>query len=130
MNNLTMTRSAELISNHIIHLFDQLTIDYQNSKSERQKLAATETDSEEFTILEEIELLTVDIRGYASQVKNYGQIMKNEESAVTKLQSLAFINIPSLVQWYLDPHQDYPLLKLYLKMLDYLRLMILEFIKC
>jgi len=130
MNKLTKIGPAELLGKHIIHLFDQLTIDYQNTKSERQKLAATQTEAEEFTILEEIELLTVDIRGYASQVKNYGQIIKNEESAAARLQNMAFINIPSLVQWDLDPNQDYPLLKLYLKMLDYLRLRLLEFIKC
>ena len=43
------------------------TVDYKNTTEKRKKLASLSPDSnEKFTILEEIELLTVDIRAYVS----------------------------------------------------------------
>lgn len=68
-------RNPELTKNYIIQLLKQLTIDYQNTKSERQAIAHQSPVSKtELTLLEEIELLTTDIRGYASQIKARGYI--------------------------------------------------------
>lgn len=53
--------------NYINYLLKQLTVDYRNTKQERKEISALASDSdEEFTLVEEIELLTSDIRGYAS----------------------------------------------------------------
>ena len=60
----------KVIKSYITLLLKQLTIDYINTKEEQKKLASLPlTSDEEFTVLEEIELLTVDIRGYASQIQ-------------------------------------------------------------
>ncbi|WP_051036704.1 hypothetical protein [Calothrix sp. PCC 6303] len=47
---------------------------------------------DEFTVLEEIELLTVDIRGYASQILVNGRI-ENQQEAIEKLHSIGVIQI-------------------------------------
>lgn len=68
MTNTTVTnQNPELTKNYIIQLLDQLTIDYQNISSEQKLIASEFSRSEdEFTVLEEIELLTIDIQGYAN----------------------------------------------------------------
>lgn|GEM_PF-2914216 len=79
--------------------------------------------AEEFTLLEEIEFLTVEIRGYASQVKNNRQI-KNETVSRQKLGDWRFLETPILSNFYFDLSSNYPGLKNYLLQLDYLRLLI------
>ncbi len=69
------TQNPEITRNYIIHILEKLTLDYQNTKGERKGIASLfPTDDDEFTLLEEIELLTVDIRGYASQIQARGWI--------------------------------------------------------
>lgn len=117
------------VKNNIIQLLEQLTIDYQNSWEEREKIALNFTPSEaEFTLLEEIELFTTDIRGYASQIKARGYI-DNRLIAITKLQKMRLFTIPNISQFYFDNQANFPLVKAYLRMLDYLRLLILEYLK-
>ena len=67
---MTQTQN-QLVSqqSYIAQLLEQLTVNYQNTKLERKQIAKNFPNSEaEFTPLEEIELLTVSIRGYASQI--------------------------------------------------------------
>ncbi|WP_308410314.1 hypothetical protein [Fischerella thermalis] len=54
MTNSTLTnQNPEITNNYIIQLLEQLTIDYQNSKSERQAIAHQLPISEaEFKLLE------------------------------------------------------------------------------
>ncbi len=114
--------------NNIIKLVEQLTIDYQNTKSERQVIAHQFPVSEtEFTLLEEIELLTTDIRGYASQIKARGYI-ENPQQAIAQLKQKRVFDVPSISQLYLHNSHEYENIKLYLRMLDYLRLLILEYL--
>ncbi|MFB8791329.1 MAG: hypothetical protein U7123_21470 [Potamolinea sp.] len=61
-----LTQNPEVKRNYINHLLKQLNVDYQNTKQERKEITSLSPASEEeFTLLEEIELLTSDIRGYA-----------------------------------------------------------------
>lgn len=127
MTNTTLTnQNPESTKNYIIQLLEQLTIDYQKTKSERKAIAHLSTPSEdEFTVLEEIELLTTDIRGYASQIKARGYI-ENPEQAIEQLQHKRVFDIPQIAQFYLTNSHNCEKLKSYLRMLDYLRLIILE----
>ncbi len=120
------TQDSEITRNYIIHLLDQLVVDYQNTKQERKEIADQFPSSdEEFTVLEEIELLTADIRGYASQIKARGWI-ENEQEATRRLQAMRVFEIPALAQFYFGTDGDYWRMKAYVRMLDYLRLLILE----
>ncbi|AUT04205.1 hypothetical protein CLI64_03905 [Nostoc sp. CENA543] len=121
-------QNPELTKNYIIQLLAQLTIDYQNSKLERQAIAHQLPVSEtEFTLLEEIELLTTDIRGYGSQIKARGYI-ENPQQAIEQLKQKRVFDVPSISQLYLHNSHEYENIKSYLRMLDYLRLLILEYL--
>jgi hypothetical protein len=122
------TKNSEITRNYINHLLQQLTIDYQNTKQERKEIAALfPASDEEFTVLEEIELLTSDIRGYASQIQARGSI-QNEQEAIERLQTIRVFDVPVIAQLYFTTNSDYPHLKAYIRMLDYLRLLILEYL--
>lgn len=123
------TQSPEMKRNYIIQLLEQLTIDYRNTKQERQEISAFYASSEEeFTLLEEIELLTVDIRGYASQIQARGRI-ENTQQAIEKLQNMRIFDISVIAQFYFANLQAYRQIKTYLQMLDYLRLLIIEYLQ-
>lgn len=129
MINTTITNlQPELTKNHIIELLNQLTIDYQNTKSER-KLICSEfsTSEDEFSLLEEIELLTTDLRGYASQIK-FKDYIENPQQTVEILQQMGLFEIPIIAKFYFHNSSSYPNIKSYLRMLDYLRLLILEYL--
>ncbi|MEH2285031.1 MAG: hypothetical protein V7K90_27560 [Nostoc sp.] len=123
------TQNPEITRNYINHLLQQLTDDYKNTKEERKKLASLSPASdEEFTVLEEIELLTVDIRGYASQIQARGRI-ENEQQAIERLQTMHVFDVPAIAQFYFVADGDYKQIKAYIRMLDYLRLLILEYLR-
>ncbi|WP_347566312.1 hypothetical protein [Scytonema sp. UIC 10036] len=130
MTKITLdTQNSEITRNHIAFLLQQLTDDYKNAKEERKKLASLASASdEEFTLLEEIELLTVDIRGYASQIQAQGRI-ENEQQAIEHLQTMQVFDVPTIAQFYFLTDKDYGKIKAYIRMLDYLRLLILEYLR-
>ncbi len=123
------TQNSKIKRNYIIDILEQLTVDYQNTKQERKEIAALDHNlEEEFTVLEEIELLTVDIRGYASQIKTRGWI-ENEQQAINQLTNLRLLDIPAIAQFYLTTGREYRLIKAYMQMLDYFRLLIIEYLQ-
>jgi len=122
-----ITQNPEVTRNYINHILKQLTVDYQNTKQDRKEIASLSPASEEeFTILEEIELLTSDIRGYASQIQARGWI-ENEQEAMERLQTMRVFDVPAIAQFYFATDGDYQYMKAYIRMLDYLRLLILEY---
>ncbi len=122
------TQNPEFIKSYITLLLEQLTIDYINTKEERKKITSLPfTSDEEFTVLEEIELLTVDIRGYASQIQVTGSV-ENRQQAIERLQSMRVIDIPAIAQFYLEVNDDYQQMKAYIRMLDYMRSLLLEYL--
>ncbi|CAD5982266.1 hypothetical protein PCC9214_04945 [Planktothrix tepida] len=129
MTNTTITnQNPELTKIHINQLLDQLIVDYQNTKSDRKAISAEFSISEaEFTVLEEIELLTTDIRGYANQIKVIGYL-ENVQEKIRILQKMRVFDIPIIAQLYFHTPGKYENFKSYLRMLDYLRLLILEYL--
>ncbi|WP_199246403.1 hypothetical protein [[Phormidium] sp. ETS-05] len=129
MSESGINHSLESARIYINLLVDELIVYYHNAKEERQRLSAiSNPDEEEFTLLEEIELLTGDIRGYASQVKISGKL-RNEEEAASQLQKMRVFDVTTIEKWYFESGEDFWHLKLYLKMLDYLRCLLIEYIK-
>ena len=121
-------QKKESIRNYIAHLLEQLAVDYKNTKSERKQIAEILPDNEsEFTVLEEIELLTVNIRGYASQIQAQGWVEK-AQSVIEQLQNMQFFSIPTIAKFYWITSGEYPQLKAYIRTLDYLRLLIIEYL--
>ena len=76
----------------------------------------------------ELELLTVNIRGYASQIKLTGGV-ENVQKAMRELPQLSAFNIPIVARFYIEQRSPYPQTKMYLQLLDYLRLLVLEYLQ-
>ena len=112
---------------YLTNLLEQLNQLDRQTKSERKQLATISNTGEEFTVLEEIELLTVELRGYASQLEARGWI-ENLEGAINRLQMMRIFEIPVIAKLYFDD-PEYDLIKSYIRMLDYLRLLILEYLQ-
>jgi type IV pilus assembly protein PilB len=110
-------------------LLEQLAVDYKTIKEERKKIASLFSASdEEFTLLEEIDLLTADIRGYASQIQARGWV-ENEREAIERLQARRVFDVPVIAQFYFVTDGDFEQMKAYIRMLDYLRLLILDYLR-
>jgi len=128
MTDTTLTPSnLELTQHHIIQQLQQLTTAYQQAKSELQNLPL-ESSAEEFNLSEEIELLTTEIRGYASQIKFTGTI-ENPQQATEILHHRRVLEVPVITQFYFQRDIELTHLKSYLQKLDYLRLLILEYLQ-
>jgi hypothetical protein len=114
---------------YIVQLLEHLTVNYQNTKLERKQIAQQYSrPEEEFTPLEEIELLTVNIRGYACQIEATGSV-KSDQQAIAELQRLSVFNNHVVVQLYSEARSLYPHMQSYICMLDYLRLLVLEYLQ-
>ncbi len=108
-------QDAKQMKRCISDLFAQITTDYQQMKSERKGVTAAFPPSDEaFSVIEELELLTSDLRGYASQLQVRDWI-ENPAAAIDRLQTMRIFSIPSIAQFYFEHSQDYPKLKEYVK---------------
>jgi hypothetical protein len=130
MTNFTLNQQdGKQMKRCISDLFAQMTTNYQQTKAERREVTAAFPPSDEaFSVIEELELLTADLRGYASQLQVRDSI-DNPAAAIDRLQSLRIFSIPSIAQFYFEHSQDYPKLKEYVRQLDYIRLLLLEYLQ-
>lgn len=113
----------------IVQLLAQLTVDYQNTKSERKEIAQSYLGSEEeFSFLEELELVTVSIRGYASQIETSAGV-EHREKAIADLHQLRVFDRVAIAQFYDERRSGYLQMRSYIRMLDYLRLLVLEYLQ-
>ena len=128
MNNSTAIAQLNPINKkYLINFLEQLNQLYRQTKSERKQLATIFKTNEKFTALEEIELLTVELRGYASQLEARGGI-ENAEQVINKLRIMRIFEVPVIAKLYFEA-EEYNLIKSYIRMLDYLRLLILEYLQ-
>ena len=130
---LTMTEAIlneqELTKRNIAQLLSKLTTLYQNTRSERKEIITEFVQTnDEFSLLEEIELLTVNLRGYANQIISEGQI-NNQDEAISKLKIMRVFGISIIGSFYFSSNDKYEQLKNYIRMLDYLRLLLLEYLQ-
>ena len=128
LNTITLN-PLEQSTKKIVDLLTQLTQDYQQilQQDTNSLLENFPTNNHEFSILEEIDLLTTDLRGYASQIKINQQI-KNPDEALTKLRNLRMLANPSLAELYFIKNKQFPLIYQYLQKLDYFKLLIIDWL--
>ena len=113
----------------IVQLLAQLNIEYQKTKSERKEIADSYVFSEEeFSFLEELELVTVSIRGYASQIERRARV-ENREQSIADLHQLRVFDRSAIAQFYAETRSGYLQMRSYIRMLDYLRLLVLEYLQ-
>jgi hypothetical protein len=126
---LTFPNQLGSQQNQITHFLHQLTQLYQETKAERLQAADQYPGSSDgFSIVEELELLTVDISGYATQIQTVGTI-KNVERAIADLRRFNVFENLVVIQFYQVAGNDYPKLQSYFQLLDYLRLLSLEYLQ-
>ncbi|MBS3026700.1 MAG: hypothetical protein HCA25_06275 [Dolichospermum sp. DET50] len=119
----------EVTKKNISQLLSQLTNTYQNTRSERKEIATQFfPENEEFSLLEEIELLTVNLRGYASQIAANSQII-NKDQVISQLQGMRVFSVSQIGEFYFNNNGKYEQMKSYIRMLDYLRLLLLEYLQ-
>ena len=130
MQNLDISHKADnslTAKAYIERTLNQLLIDYQNNQQERARITEWE-EEQEFSILGIIELLTDEIRGYAFQVIS-NNFSANAQDLLNKLNKLKIFEIPEFTKWYFSPEFDYPKTKHYVETVNYLRLLIIEYIR-
>lgn len=114
---------------YAIQLLHQLTAEYPTLKLEMKQISGQYPGSDdEFAVLEEFELLIVSICGYAKQIQATGSV-KHLDSAIAHLQQLQVFANLTIAQFYSETRGHYPKVQSYLQMLDYLRLLMLEYLQ-
>lgn len=119
----------ELQRTYATQLLNQLTEEYETLKVEMQQVAQQYPGlDDEFSFLEEFELWIVDISGYASQIQSTGSI-KQFDTAIDHLQQLQVSANPIFARFYFEASANYSKIQAYLQKLDYLRLLVLEYLQ-
>lgn len=126
MFNTITLNPYEQTTRKIISLLDQLTHDYhQIQQSEAKSLITFSLNEQEFSIMEEIDLITTDLRGYASQIKITNQIQKPDQSLKYLRQTFILSN-PLIADLYFSQKEKFPLTHQYLQKLDYLKFLLID----
>ncbi|MEW6499824.1 MAG: hypothetical protein AB1589_46280 [Cyanobacteriota bacterium] len=124
-------REAELFErNRLFELKNRLFAYEKSIKDERRKLWEAEKDSEqEYTVWSQLELLSTYISGYVSQITEYGYIRQKSQEAINHLHQLSIFDVDCIVSWYRNSGDEYPKIKQFFELLDYIRLLTLEYIE-
>ncbi|MCA6598236.1 hypothetical protein [Pseudanabaena mucicola] len=126
MFNTITLNPYEQTTRKIISLLDQLTHDYhQIQQSEAKSLITFSLNEQEFSIMEEIDLITTDLRGYASQIKITNQIQKPDQ-ALKYLRQTFILSNPLIADLYFSQKEKFPLTHQYLQKLDYLKFLLID----
>ncbi len=129
MLNIILINPLEQSTQKIIDLLNQLTQDYQQLL-QQDKILLHETfppNNQTLSILEEVDLLTTDLRGYASQI-SINQQIQNPDQALAILRSMRLFENPSLAELYFTKNKQFPLFYQYLQKLDYLKLLLIDWL--
>ena len=129
MLDTILINPLEQSTQKIIDLLNQLTQDYQQLLQQDKPLLfeTFPPNNQTLSILEEIDLLTTDLRGYASQI-SINQQIQNPDQALTTLRSMRLLENPSLAELYFTKNKQFPLFYQYLQKLDYLKLLLIDWL--
>ncbi len=129
MQNLeasNIPKNSQTAKDYIGKVLKHLLSDYKNTREERRQVALWE-ESKDFSILGEIEIFTTDIEGCASQVIANDHL-KNSQDIINKLTKLQIFDISYFANWYFSEESQFPQIKRYIEKLNYLRLLMIEYI--
>jgi hypothetical protein len=102
----------------------------QALKEERHRLWLREKETqEEYPVWERLEMLTSDILGYVSQLASRGATRQPPDLVIEHLHHLSIFEVDSVVKWYSVSADEYPQIKQYFELLDYVRLLALEYVE-
>jgi hypothetical protein len=122
---------AELFKrNRLAELKNRLFAYERAMKDEHRKLWETGKDSEqEYTVWSQLELLSTYILGYVSQIITSGYTRQEPHEALDQLHQLSIFDVDCIVSWYRSSEDEYPKIKQFFELLDYIRLLTLEYVE-
>jgi len=129
MLDTILVNRSEKSTQKMIDLLNQLTQDYQQLLQQDKTLLLENflPNDQTLSILEEVDLLTTDLRGYASQI-SINQEIQNPDQALTRLRSMRLLENPSLAELYFTKNKQFPIIYQYLQKLDYLKLFLIDWL--
>lgn len=102
----------------------------QAMKDERSKLWHSEKGSqEEYVVWDRLEVLSTYIFGYASQIATKGCTRQEPHEAINHLHKLSIFNVECIMKWHPMAAQEYPKIKYFFELLDYMRLLTIDYIQ-
>ena len=125
------TRQKEIFERQrFSELKQRLLLQEQQLKEERHQIWLREKKStQEYTVWERLEMLSTDILGYVSQIASKGYTRQQPNEVIKHLHNLSVFEIDCIANWYSTEANDYPKTKQYFELLDYIRLLTLEYIE-
>lgn len=128
--NIKQSEAEIFERNRLSELKNRLFAYEKAMKDERRKLWEAEKESEEkHTVWSQLELLSTYISGYVSQIADYGYIRQKPQEAINHLHQLSIFDVDCIVNWYHQSGDEYPKIKQFFELLDYIRLLALEYIE-
>lgn len=112
---------------HIAFLLQHLVQQYKGLAAERRLLHTIESDKD-YSTLGVIELYSTYVSGYATQIIDRLEI-SNPKRALQELATWDFFSVDYCYNWFYDKNNQLNGLKLHVLQLDYLRLIIAEYLR-
>ncbi len=114
----------------IAELLNRLEEHKRTIKEERSKLRHNdEDDAQGYTVLDRLEILSLKVMGYLSRIDSENFISKEPEKVINHLHRLSIFNVECIMKWYPTAAQEYPKIKHYFELLDYIRLLTIDYIQ-
>lgn len=114
----------------IAELLERLNEHWHTTKRERSKLWHNdEDDAQGYAVWDRLEILSADIIGYAPESASENYRLKDPKKVVSHLHRLSIFNVECVMKWYPTAAEEYPKIKHYLELLDYIRLLTLDYIQ-
>lgn len=114
----------------IAELLECLKEHGQTIKDERSKLwDSDENDAQGYSVRDRLEMLSLNVIGYLSGLDSDKFLSKEPEKVINHLHRLSIFNVECIMKWYPTAAQEYPKIKHYFELLDYIRLLTIDYIQ-
>jgi hypothetical protein len=114
----------------IVEVLGRLLEFKKATKDECSKLWQIEKEStEEYTVLDRLDLISADIIGYVSGINSKYYRLNKPEKVINHLHRLSIFDVECIIKWYPTAAEEYPKIKHYFELLDYIRLLTLDYIQ-
>lgn len=130
-----LRRQIEHINGRLITLREAAQKDFDRLRITEEQTStsifvdASDAHLENLSIGSEIDMFRIVVSGYASQIVGWARIIENVEAAAERLLAYHLFGRLYINKWYLTEAEAYPTMKQYIELVDYLRLLVLQYIR-
>lgn len=116
--------------NRLAELESRLYAQKKSTRDERHKLWESEKGSqEEYVVWDRMEVLSTYIAGYVSQIATKGYTRQEPYEVISHLHRLSIFDVECIMKWYPTAEEEYPKIKEFFELLDYIRLLTLDYVQ-